>query len=157
MNPLILKILLGLSAVSIATGCFLLAQGADATIYARRNPTDVIPPDWEGRWTCNLDGRPAVLELRLADTTVCEGNVCRKTIGTRIAGRISDNGGAWIPIEQREFAPGDLSTSRRDHLLPLRYDKTDNWMLIMHTWNRNFASGYTTWNGIPFGLQCRKS
>lgn len=42
-------------------------------------------------------------------------------------------------------------------MLPVRYNNTDNWMLIMHTGDRNYVSGYTTWNGIPFGLQCRKS
>jgi len=157
MHRILVKTLLGLSTLGFAAGCILLAQGANATTYGRRNPTDVIPPDWVGRWNCNLDGRNALLELNLADTTVCSGNVCSTTAGTRIAGRISDNGGAWVPIEQRAFTGGDISSSRRDHMLPLRYNNRDNWMLMMHTWNRNFASGYTTWNGIPFGLQCRKS
>ncbi len=157
MNKILVHSLLGLSAIATAAGCVFLTQRADATLYARQNPTDVILPDWVGRWNCDLDGRPATLELRLANTTVCNGDICRTTVGTRIAGWIGDNGGSWAPIEQRAFAAGDLSSSRRDHILPLRYNNTDNWMLIMHTWNRNFASGYTTWNGIPFGLQCQKS
>lgn len=142
--------------MGLATGCLLFTQSAYATTYGRRNPTDVIPPDWTGRWNCNLDGRPAVLELNLANTTVCNGNICSTTFGTRIAGRISDNGGPWVGIEQRAFAAGDPPTARTDHMLPLRYNNTANWMLMMHTWNRNFASGYSTWNGIPFGLQCRR-
>ncbi len=150
-------ILLGLGAISVAAVCVSFNQGAEATIYVRPNPWTVILPDWAGRWNCNLDGRQAVLELNLANTTVCQGNICSTTISTRIAGRISDNGRPWVPIEQRSFNSGDIASSRRDHMLPLRYNNTDNWMLIMHTGDRNYASGYTTWNGIPFGLQCRKS
>ncbi|MBE9200036.1 MULTISPECIES: DUF6006 family protein [unclassified Nodularia (in: cyanobacteria)] len=117
----------------------------------------VILPDWAGKWRCNLDGRQAVLELGLGDTRICKDGLCTTTAGTRIAGRVSDNGGPWVSIEQRAFAAGDPPSSRRDHILPLRYKNTDNWLLIMHTMNRNIASGYTSWNGIPFGLQCRKS
>lgn len=153
---MLVRTLLGLGAIAVAVGAVFLAKEADATLYVRRSPTDIIPPDWVGKWNCNIDGRSAVLELSLVDTTICEGGVCRTTSGTGIAGRFSNNGGAWMPIEQRDFAPGDPSTSRRDHMLPLRYNNTDNWMLMIHTWNRNFASGYTTWNGIHFGLQCRK-
>lgn len=149
--------LLGLSAISAAAVCVFFAKGADATLYVRPTPTTVILPDWEGRWNCNLDGRSAVIELNLANTTICKDGICQTTIGTRIAGRVSDNGGSWLPIEQRSFGSGDLASSRRDHMMPLLYNKQDKWMLIMHTFNRNYASGYTTWNGIPFGLQCRKS
>jgi hypothetical protein len=151
------SILLGLSAISVAAVCVSLNQKVEATQYVRPNPWTVILPDWAGQWNCNLDGRSAVLQLYLANTSVCNGNICQITIGTRIAGRISDNGGAWRLIEQRSFNSGDIASSRRDHMLPLRYNNTDNWMLIMHTGDRNYASGYTTWNGIPFGLQCRKS
>lgn len=150
-------ILLGLSVISAAAVCISFHNKANATLYVRPNPWTVILPDWAGRWSCNLDGRPAVIELNLANTTTCQGNICQTTIGTRIAGRISDNGGPWVPIEQRSFSSGDLASSRRDHMLPLRYNNTANWMLIMHTANRNYTSGYTTWNGIPFGLQCRRS
>lgn len=157
MNKIMVRSILGLSAIAVALGGVFLAKGADATLYVRKNPTDVILPDWVGKWNCNLDGRSAVIELGLANTTVCNGNICSTTSGTRIAGRVSTNGGAWVPIEQRAFVSTDLPSSRLDHMLPLRYNKTDNWMLMMHTWDRNFASGYTTWSGIPFGLQCRKS
>ncbi len=152
MNKILTSVLLAITASSV-----ILAPGVNATTYGRRNPTDVILPDWAGKWNCNLDGRQAVLELNLADTRVCKNGVCTTTAGTRIAGRVSDNGGAWVSIEQRAFAAGDPQSSRRDHILPLRYKNTDNWLLIMHTMNRNIASGYTSWNGIPFGLQCRKS
>lgn len=63
-----------------------------------------------------------------------------------------------MPIYERGFDSGDLASSWRDHMLPLLYNGTDKWMLIMHTWNHKYASGYTTWSGIPFGLQwCRRA
>ena len=157
MNKTTLCTVLGLGAIALGAAYVILAPKADATIYARSNPTDVIPPDWVGRWNCNLDGRAAVIEFKLGNDIRCNGNVCSTTAGTKLVGRISDNGGEWKPLEQRNFTPSDPPTTRQDHLLPLRYNNTDNWMLMMHTWNRNFASGYTVWNGIPFGLQCRKS
>jgi hypothetical protein len=145
--------------IGVGLGIATLSLGwpsAQATLYARPTPTSVILPDWVGNWTCNLDGRPATMQLWLGNTQTCNGNVCSITVGTRIDGRISDNGGPWRSLGQRSFTSADPASSRRDHILPLRYNNTDNWLLIMHTFNRNFISGYTTWNRIPFGFQCRR-
>lgn len=157
MNNVLKRAFCGLSAISIAVSSLIVIPVAKATTYGRRKPTDVIPPDWVGRWNCNLDGRKAVLELRLGNTVRDNGNGTQTiTHGTKIYGRISDNGGRWVNIEQRKFTNNDPNTRRRDHILPLKYNNRDNWLLIMHTFNRKYASGYTTWSGIPFGLQCRK-
>jgi hypothetical protein len=141
---------IGISSLSFAV------QPAQATTYARPTPTTVILPDWAGTWNCNLDGRPAVMQLWLANTRTCNGSICSITYGTRIDGRISDNSGPWRSLNQRNYTSGDLASSRRDHMLPVQFNNTDNWLLLMHTGNRNFISGYTTWNRIPFGFQCRR-
>lgn len=158
MHRILTTSLMGISLLILTTSNLVSTQNAQATTYGRRNPTDVILPDWQGRWNCNLDGRNAVLELRLGDLVRDNGDGTQSIVhGVKIVGRIRDNGGAWVPVEQRNFTPSDLASSRRDHMLPLRYNNQDNWMLMMHTWNRRYASGYTTWNGIPFGFQCQKS
>ncbi|MEL7354362.1 MAG: DUF6006 family protein [Cyanobacteria bacterium P01_A01_bin.116] len=133
------------------------AHSVQAATYARPTQTSVIPPDWVGTWDCNLDGREAVIRLGIDSRRGCDGDFCTTTPGAGpIAGNVSDGGGNWVPIRERSRNSNDLDTSRNDHTLPLRYNGTDDWMLIMHTWNRDFASGYTTWRGIPFGLQCSK-
>ncbi|MBF2014710.1 MAG: hypothetical protein IGS23_05770 [Rivularia sp. T60_A2020_040] len=157
MNNIFLITVFALSAVVMTAGSLMITPVASATTYGRRNPTDVILPDWVGTWNCNLDGRRAVLELSLGNTVTDNGNgTSSVTVGTKIYGRISDNGGSWVNLEQRTLTSNDPSTRRRDHILPLKYNNRDNWLLMMHTFNRKYASGYTTWSGIPFGLQCQK-
>jgi hypothetical protein len=116
------------------------------------------PSDWAGFWECNLDGRPALLALGrenlYEDLGGGIGSIC---FDCTIGGEISDNGGSWIRVEKRSLTADDPPASVTDHLLPLLYNGQDHWLLMIHTWDRNFASGYTTWNGRPYGLQCRKT
>ena len=44
VNIKLISVLLG-----ITSGGVLLVQGVNATTYVRRNPTDVILPDWTGK------------------------------------------------------------------------------------------------------------
>ena len=60
-----------------------------------------------------------MLELNLEDTTICQDGNCGTLPNTRIAGRVSDNGGSWVSIAQKEIAAGDPPSLRRDHILPL--------------------------------------
>jgi hypothetical protein len=158
-NQTLKKVLLVVCTVGISTAIVVLGQPeqqVNATLYNRQKETDVILPDWEGRWQCNLDGRQAILELKLTDSRECQGDTCTTTSGTKIAGRVRDQG-TWKPVEQRSFNSNDPSSSRRDHMLPLRHNNSNNWLLMMHTWDRNYISGYTSWQGIPFGIQYEKS
>ncbi|MBW4575958.1 MAG: hypothetical protein KME08_11820 [Aphanothece sp. CMT-3BRIN-NPC111] len=148
----------GIGAVAVCLSFGQESQGAESTTYGRRNPTDVILPDWQGNWDCNLDGRQTELDLQLLADTLCQGNICQNVF--KIAGRMSYQGGSNMPVEQREIGQGDLPSSRQDHLLPLRFNSNEGWLqmlLMMHTGNRESASGYVNWNGIPFGIQCRKA
>jgi hypothetical protein len=113
--------------------------------------------NWNGQWNCNLDGRSATIEFwreRIPDE--CANGICRRTFGTIFRGRVSDNGGKWVALEMRSPNQNDPPNSNSPHVLPLRYNNTDDWLLMVHTWDYNFASGYTTWQGRPYGLQCRK-
>lgn len=127
------------------------------SVYATSYSSNSYTVSWLGTWKCNLDGRSAIIRFKLEDNVVCRGNICKKQIGTKLVGHISDNGGPWRRLERRRLDSNDPPASgAKDHILPLRYNGRDNWLLIMHTWNRKFASGYTTWRGKPYGLQCRK-
>ncbi len=133
-------------------------QGAEPNTVNRRNPTDVILPDWQGKWDCNLDGRQTQLDLQLVEDKFCEGNICQNVF--KIAGRMIEAQGSEVPIEQRDYGRGDIPTARLDHLLALNFKSSSGWLpmlLIMHTGNRQYASGYVRWNGIPYGIQCHKS
>ncbi|HEY9695042.1 MAG TPA: DUF6006 family protein [Oculatellaceae cyanobacterium] len=147
----------GISAIAISL-CFSQAKAVDLNSSLRRNPTDVILPDWQGNWDCNLDGTKAVLDFRLVEDTICQGNICQNSF--KIAGRMLDANGVANPLEAREYGPGDPPTARLDHLLPLRFRSNEEWipmLLMMHTGRRDSASGYVRWNGIPYGLQCQKA
>lgn len=130
-----------MSWLLVGIGTAILATGLPIGLSTRAET--ISSSNWQGNWSCNLDGRSAVLILA--------------TNGGRVAGRINDNNRGWVTLVQRNLDSNDPSSSRLDHLLPLLYNNTDHWMLMMHTWNSNYASGYTTWKGIPFGLQCRRS
>lgn len=152
MNRMLVRSLFSLCAISVAAVCVFLDQKADAVTYVRRYPWEVIPPDWVGTWDCNLDGRATVMQLNLVPKTVCNGSLCT-TSGEQVAGNF---GG--VTITQRDYTSSDPVTTRGGHMLPLRYNNTDNWLIMMNTQNRSvsYASGYSTWQNTPFGLQCRK-
>jgi hypothetical protein len=133
-----------LIGITTASYCLSIEPGVYAQTPERQSPQDVLKSDWDGTWDCNLDGRSAVVEFSYESTE------------DRVFGRISDNGGEWIDFGERKLDGSDLRSSRRDHMLPLLYNGKVKWMLMMHTWERNYASGYTYWEGIPFGLQCHK-
>jgi hypothetical protein len=124
--------------------CLLIGQVTYAQPPKRSNPTDVLKSDWEGVWNCNLDGRQARVEF-IYDSS-----------SKRVYGNVSDSNGPTLALGERKLNQFDLKSSRRDHMLPLRYNSEVNWMLMMHTWDRNYASGYTYWQGIPFGFQCKR-
>ncbi|GAB4181543.1 MAG: hypothetical protein Fur006_16670 [Coleofasciculaceae cyanobacterium] len=150
--------LLGLIGLSTAAFCvsFVFFNQAAKAQLVRPNPWTVILSDWQGTWNCNLDGRLAVLKLQLLEKRVFVDFVGSTYSELFVSGQFSDSGGAWKHVTQRSFNSGDLASSRRDHMLPLIYENRDNWMLIMHAGNRNYISGYTTWNGSVFGMQCRR-
>lgn len=116
------------------------------------------PSDWTGFWECNLDGRPALLSLGREDLyRDLGGGISSLCHDCTIGGEISDNGGPWTRVEKRSLTNDDPPASVTDHLLPLLLNGQDHWLLMIHTWDRTYASGYTTWNGRPYGLQCRKT
>ena len=104
-----------------------------------------------GLWDCNIDGRPAQMQWRVVDDsqTTCSGGVCSSTSGVRIAGRFSDNGSAWVPLEKR------FSSKKRQDL-GIRYlgGEQDNWYLKYNSLTK-VADGWTTWRGNHYPLQCR--
>ncbi len=119
-------------------------------------------PEWIGRWTCNLDGRPAILELSgNTDPNTCWydeeacGFLCTLIGGTNVAGRFSDDGGPWKTIYTRPFYRDQGELKRYEHIIPLEVDK-EPWLLLMHTWDKNYMSGYTTWHDRVFGIQCNR-
>jgi hypothetical protein len=133
-------------------------QGAQPNNSTRRNPTDVILLDWQGKWDCNLDGRQARLDFNLLEDTRCLGSICQSSF--KISGVMIEPSGKQAALAPRDYGYGDPPSARLDHLLPLIYKSSDGdlpMLLIMHTGNRENASGYVIWNGIPFGLQCRKN
>lgn len=153
-----LWILGGLLALTICLLFGQLSQEAELNNSIRRNPTDVILPDWQGKWNCNLDGRQTQLDFQLGGSTLCQGNICEYVY--KLAGRMSGLSEGDTPLEPRDYGRGDPPTARLDHLLPLSFKTRDGWLpmlLMMHTGNRDYSSGYVTWNGIPYGIQCHKS
>lgn len=132
----------------LGIGTFIICLSIEQETYAqspvRKNSTDVLKSDWEGTWKCNLDGRQATVEFTYDPSS------------NRVYGNVSDSNGPTLPLGERKLNKFDLVSSRRDHMLPLRYNSEVNWMLMMHTWDRNYASGYTYWQGMPFGFQCKK-
>ncbi|AFZ13644.1 hypothetical protein Cri9333_2798 [Crinalium epipsammum PCC 9333] len=148
----------GISAIGVSL-CFSQAtQGSELNSGSRRNPTDVILSDWQGRWDCNLDGRQTTLDFKLIEQSFCQGNICQNAF--KVTGQMIDGNTVVSELESREYGPGDPPTARLDHLLPMRFKSTEEWLpllLMMHTGNRNYASGFVRWNGIPYGLQCQRA
>ncbi len=95
------------------------------------------PPTWIGTWLCNHDGRPATIIFNSINP---------------VRGRVNIAYGGWTDIEERTSNSKDVPNSNQAHILHLSGD----WLLMRHGWDANYASGYSIWNGVPFGLQCRR-
>jgi hypothetical protein len=125
-------------------GCFI---SVSATLIFSAEMAQSAP-EWSGGLTCNLDGRPAVLELEgITSLNWCwldkeRGYMCTRA-GELVAGRLSDNGGPWQPIETRPFYPDRGEKREYTHIIPLRLNN-EPWLLLMHTWDNRYMSGYTT-------------
>lgn len=132
-------------------------------IYANTGSADTTPTafvKWVGNWQCNLDGRPARIQLFSERIDMnCSDGLCEITSepSYRLAGRISSNGfPPWKKLESRGFRAEDPKTKVSSYILPLRYDGAEDWFVMMHTWNKNYLSGFSRWNGTVYGLQCQK-
>lgn len=129
----LLPVLLGLSAINVAVVGLSSIQKAEAQI---------TPSHWVGTWNCNNDGRPTV-------------QVTFWPSGGTVYGKIDND---YYALQPRSYSSSiDPPTSRKDHVLPL-YVRANNtqWFLAMHTWNGNYASGFSRWNGTAFGLTCTR-
>lgn len=128
------------SLKSLALGAIVALT---STTSALASP--VTPHDWVGEWKCNIDGRTGILKLELAD----RGSY-------PLVGAVSDSDGDWKSVTMRRLTSSDPPTERVDHLLPLRFGSKSNLLFMMHTWDRNYASGFGYYEGVPYGRQCRK-
>jgi hypothetical protein len=128
----LLPVLLGLSAINVAVVGLSSIQKAEAQI---------TPSHWVGTWNCNNDGRP--IQVRFW------------THYNLVIGQVGND--AWA-LQQRNYDSSiDPATSRKDHVLPLSVPGSNTkWFLAMHTWNHNYASGFTRWEGTAFGLTCTR-
>ncbi|MGB7443949.1 MAG: hypothetical protein WA919_23035 [Coleofasciculaceae cyanobacterium] len=125
--------LLGLTAINLVAITLPFTQKAEA----------ITPSDWQGSWTCNFDGQQQPLQITFRQHY------------NLVIGQIGSN--AWA-LQQREFdSSSDPPTSRKDHVLPLLY-RTNNekWFLMLHTWNTNYASGFSRWRGSVYGMFCTR-
>jgi hypothetical protein len=128
----LLPVLLGLSAINVAVVGLSSIQKAEA----------LGPSDWVGTWNCNNDGQSTV------QVTFWPSN------GT-VFGKIGND---WFALKPRSYSTSiDPPTSRKDHILPLSVPSNNTeWFLAMHTWNTNYASGFSRWNKSVFGLTCTR-
>jgi hypothetical protein len=125
--------LLGLTAINMAAIFVPFTQKAEA----------IAPSDWTGTWTCNFDGQPQPMPITF------------RTHYNLVIGQLDDN--AWA-LQQRSFDPSsDPATSRTDHVLPLlNTTNNEQWFLMLHTWNTNYASGFSRWQGSVYGIFCTR-
>jgi hypothetical protein len=146
MKRIVILLLCFLMGMGILMYGFPFKQGVDAKTPERKFAQEVLKSDWDGKWKCNLNGQIVEAEFEYQSTT------------NKVHGNISDSGGKSKTFGERDLDKSDLPSSRLDHMLPLLYDgnKTDKWMLMMHTGDRSYASGYASLERIPFGLQCHK-
>jgi hypothetical protein len=130
-----------LSLAAVAVGVCALPSLGLASMVAR---------DWYfGNWDCNIDGRAARMQWRVVDDpqTTCNGDVCSTTSGVKVVGRFSDRGSAWVPLTKRWSNRSEIG---------IRYlgAEQDNWYLRFDR-NTRTATGWTTWRGNRYPLQCR--
>ena len=124
---------LGASVINIVGICLSTTQKASA----------ITALDWVGWWNCNNDGHPTAQVYFWLDY-----------YGSVVGGSFAGQRGL-IPRSYNSAI--DPPTSRRDHLLFLRNQGNQvPWFLAMHTWNWNYASGITQWNGSAYGLTCTR-
>lgn len=101
---------------------------------------------WGGKWSCNIDGRPARMQWVAANDTQtdCDGDTCTSTSGARWVGRFSDNGSKWVPLSNpRTGDRGGLFFQHADG---------NKWYLAKPTSAK--TQGWTTWNGQRYPLSC---
>jgi len=85
-----------------------------------------------------------------------KGNLCTLIgSGNNVAGRLSDNGGAWQTLSVRPFFRERGERREYDHIIPLELNNQP-WLLLRHTWDQRYMSGYTIWEGRAFGIQCHR-
>jgi len=140
LNQLFQKRVLGVALVPLTV---LLTVG---TAHA-----SMVVSEWYfGNWNCQIDGRLARMRWGVVNDpqTHCEGNICSTTSGVKVAGSFSDNGSGWVPLAKRYSRGYDFG---------IRYQgaEPDNWFLRYDPQFRT-ASGWTTWRGNRYPLQCRK-
>ncbi len=109
----LLWILSGISALAVDVS---LGYRADATEYVRSTATDVILPDWAGRWNCNVNVRQPLLRLELEQERKCSGGFCTQIVTTTVWDRFRSNGGPWASAERKKLDSNNLPTSWRDRL-----------------------------------------
>ncbi|MBX9403472.1 DUF6006 family protein [Lysobacter sp. BMK333-48F3] len=102
---------------------------------------------WGGDWTCTIDGRPARMRWTAVDDTHvdCDGDEsCSQSSGARWRGRFSDNGSAWVALNNpRPGVRGGLFFNHADG---------NRWYLPRPSNGR--SNGWTTWNGQRYPLSC---
>lgn len=132
------QILMGLAIFPLAFGYC----GGDALA------SQAVSQWYFGKWNCTIDGRPAKMQWLVIDDpqTSCSGGVCSSSSGVKVIGRFSDNGSAWVPLSKRYLQGNEFG---------IRYlgQEQDNWML-RYTPKSKIASGWTTWRGNRYPLQC---
>lgn len=143
--------------LALRTPMLCLTFGLLGTATASFLPERYTP--WLGRWMCNLDGRNSTLEFFALDepNVSCSGDICTSTSGNvTLAGVAIDASGSRKSLALRPLNAKDPKANNGTQILALSYNRTDDWLLLLHTWDKRYASGFTTWNGNIYGLQCKK-
>lgn len=131
--------LIGLALFSLSTA--ILPQPATASTIATQ---------WFfGNWDCLIDGRPAQMQWSVVNNpqTQCKGDVCSTTSGVKLVGRFSDSRSPWVNLSKQWSNRSELG---------IRYlgREQDNWYLRQDS-RTKIATGWTTWRGNRYSLQCR--
>ena len=131
--------LIGLALFSLSTA--ILPHPAAASTIATQ---------WFfGNWDCLIDGRPAQMQWSVVNNpqTQCNGDVCSTTSGVKLVGRFSDSRSPWVNLSKQWSNRSELG---------IRYlgREQDNWYLRQDS-RTKIATGWTTWRGNRYPLQCR--
>lgn len=136
--PKIANILIGFGLLPLVLGGF----GSSA------QASQAVSQWYFGKWDCSIDGRAAKMQWLVVDDpqTSCRGDVCTSSSGVKVVGRFSDNGGAWVPLAKRY---------QNGNIFGIRYlgNEQDDWLLRYNPSTKT-ASGWTTWRGNKYPLQC---
>ena len=130
--------LIGLALFSLSTA--ILPHPATASTIATQ---------WFfGNWDCLIDGRPAQMQWSVVNNpqTQCNGDVCSTTSGVKLVGRFSDSRSPWVNLSKQWSNRSELG---------IRYlgREQDNWYLRQDS-RTKIATGWTTWRGNRYPLQC---